>query len=406
MASSFRLTPNIAKGGDTLRCEVQGITKQSDYQGKTFSIQINELDSGKDGGKAGNKNDVLAEFSATIVNTGSKEEPKLAFDRVARTDTLPTDFPIAEVRNSPEGETLSYAPDWKTPHFMLNFATASGSGTSFRILIRGDAGEREGYVYEIGIKVLTSGRIFFDSAKTPTALDCSDFLSHNCVQASKMFMADHQEMVVQRSMGLNYGSDFKKPSLQVDMAGYDLKVTSCIGYQLDAAGMGHAKTMAEADWKKIKSFMVQGKGTTIFKGYEDAGWEGLYYNPDVNHAADRDQEHSYSYSTAKKHSKYYGIKVVDCIINYNPNSIYEDGTDIPPASRTPKESTKVTKLGKVPFGVMLARGGRHTAMILSGRVYEVHYSQGPRDLDLYGSTDFETEWPWYSGIIMVPPGHW
>jgi len=364
------------------------------------------LDTGKDGGRAGNKNDLLAEFSATIVNTGSKQEPKLSFERVSRMDHYPTDFPKTEVRKTPEGEPLSYTPTWKTPHFLLAFAAASGTTDSFRILIRGDAGEREGYIYEIGFKVLVSGKVFHDSSKMSMTLDCTGYLSHNCVQAAKMFMADHQEMVVKRSMGLNYGSDFNAPSLEVDKIGYDLKVTSCIGYQLDSVGTGHSKTMAEADWKRIRSFMVEGRGTTIFKGYEDAGWEGLYYNPDVVHAADRDQEHPYSYSTAKKQSKYYGIKVVDCIINYNPNSIYEDGEEIPATSRTPKDLIKTAKLKTIPFGVMLARGGRHTAMIMSGRVYEVHYSQGPRDLNLYGSTDFETEWPWYSGIIMVPPGHW
>ena len=406
MASSFRLTPNIAKGGDTLRCEVQGITKQSDYQGKTFSIQINELDSGKDGGKAGNKNDLLAEFSATIVNTGSKQEPKLAFENVSRTDTLPTELPKAEIRKSPEGDILSYTPDWKTPHFMLTFATASGSSNPFRILMRGDAGEREGYAYEIGFKVLIANRAVFDSSKMPLSLDCSDYLAHNCVEGALTQMRDHQELVVKRGIGLRYGSDCEYTDLEADKTSYKITSSDCITYQTEAAALGHEKSLANMDWIRIKSHMKSGKGTLLFKGYVEAGWIGLYYNPDIKHPADRDDEHPASYRSVAKMGKYYDIPVTDSVVNYSPTLVYDDGAAILPAEVTAKDAVNLEKLKKVPFGVMIVRGGRHTAILMKGKVYEVHWKKGPRDLDLYGVSDFETEWEWLSGMIMVPPGKW
>jgi hypothetical protein len=406
MASSFRLTPNLAKGGDLLRLEVHGISKLSEYQGKSFSLQFFELDSGKEGGRAGNKNDLLAEFSVTVVNSGSKKEPKLVFEKVSRTDHFPTDFPKAEVRKTPEGEELSYAPTWKTPHFLLTFATASGTTDSFRIFIRGDVGEREGYVYEIGFKVLVSGKVFFDSFKMSMTLDCTGFLSHNCVQATKMLMADHQEMVVKRGIGLRFGSDCDYPDLPADRKKFHLSVTSCITYQLEAAALGHEKTAANLDWLQIKSSMRDGKGTFLFKGYAKAGWIGLYYNPDTENPADGEQEHPASYRIGGKAGTYYDVPVTDCIIDYVPTTVRDDGTPVPAANITKRVNDKLDKLKKVPFGVILARGGMHTAILMLGRVYEVHWKKGPRDLELYESCDFETEWQWLSGMIMVPPGSW
>lgn len=413
MVSSFRLYPNVINGGDSIKLQVEGISKPADYQGKSFTIQFFELDAGKDKSKAGSKNDLLAEFTSGVTNTGTKDAPKLVFEKVSRVDSLSSALPPSETRKTPEGEILSFSPDWKTPHFMLTFATATGSSSTFRILIRGDAGEREGYVYEIGFKVLLAGKVVFDSSKMATTLDCTEYLldcteylSHNCVQAAKMLMADHQEMVVKRGIGLRFGSDCDYADLPADRKKFQLAVTSCITYQLESAALGHAKSGANPDWMQIKTSMVNGKGTYLFKGYAKAGWIGLYYNPDSKNPADGDQEHPASHRIVSKTGMYYDVPVSDSILDYVPTTMLDNGTPIAPANQTKRVTDKLDKLKKVPFAVILARGGLHTAILMQGRVYEVHWKKGPRDLELYESSDFETEWPWLSGMIMVPPGSW
>ncbi len=169
------------------------------------------------------------------------------------------------------------------------------------------------------------------------------------------------------------------------------------------------------------------------------GWIGLYYNPDTLLPGDKPAfipsmpkknsvyfedwkskyymwtEHSVSYVTAKKQKVYKGIPVSDFIIDYRPTSKLwdldnrdDDGNykDIPVVSPTISKTDKVNRLKKVPFGFLLARGGRHAALISYGKVYEVHYTAEPWSEKLIEVKDFETEWGWFSGIIIVPPKSW
>lgn len=398
------MNPNAASGGDTLTLEVHGFMNPSDYQGKVFEVRLLEMDAGQDKGGPSSKDDQLATFQVEVINFGSAIVPKLAFDKVVRTDLFPSVIPAESPRFSAEGHPLTFSPDFKLPHFKICFATKAGKSPEFLILLKGDPGERESYVYEIFLEIKVAGKVAFTSASMPTSLDCKNFLNHNCMRAALMQLVDHREMVNTRGVGLRYGSDCTDPTLTTDKATYKLSVTSCIDFLLEATATGHEKSLATADWIRIRSFMRGGKGTFLFKGFEDAGWIGLYYNPDVYNPADQEQEHPYSYSMVKRQAKYYDLKVRSSIINYRPTATFEDGTS--PKKVTALESSEVAKLKGVPFGVLMARGGRHTALIMSGVVFEVHYNFSARDADLYTATDFEADWPWMSGIIMVPPGFW
>ncbi len=66
----------------------------------------------------------------------------------------------------------------------------------------------------------------------------------------------------------------------------------------------------------------------------------------------------------------------------------------------------VKELKQIPFGLVLARGGKHAAVISYGEVYEVHLEREPLDKELIDVKDFKTQWPWLSGVIMVPPDNW
>jgi hypothetical protein len=419
MISSFRMTPNVTKGGETLTLEVQGVSKTSEYLGKVFTIRIIEVDVGRDNGNSGTKNDALAEFSAEITNTGTRANPKLYFEKATRTDTNPASLPPVIPRKSLQGDALSFVPDWKVAHLNLNFSTSTGPSGNFLILIRGEPGERENYSYEIGFQILVEGKSFFDSTKTPTLLDCSESVASNCKMAALALFSDHKELIIKRGIGTHYGSNYEPPDPAVfakQKSDYQLGKISCIGYLLEAGKYGHEKTMAIADWKSVLGFMRDGKGTTLAKGLEKVGWEGIYYNLDTFNPIDKGyayntphlkwEEHSYSYSVAKKNRRYYGLIVHDLLINFRPTEKYWD--DTPVLKKTNKESAKVSKLKSIPFGFLNAWGGEHTAIVVSGDVYEVHWSKGPDEADLFEKKDFETQWgwPWLTGIIHVPPGSW
>jgi hypothetical protein len=398
------MNPNAAAGGDTLTLEVHGFMNPADYQGKVFEVRILEADAGQDKGRPSSKNDLLATFQAEVINYGTMMAPKLAFDKVVRTDYFPSMLPPESPRISAEGHPLAFEPNFKLPHFKVCLATKAGKSPEFLVLIKGDPGERESYVYEIIFEIMVARKVVFSSATMPAFLDCKNFLNHNCIRAALMQIVDHREMVNTRGVGLRYGSDCTEPTLTTDKAAYKLSVTSCIDFLLEATALGHEKSLAKADWKRIRSFMREGKGTLLFKGFEEAGWIGLYYNPDIHNSSDKLREHSFSYEMVQKHAKYYDLKVRASIINYRPTKTFDDGMS--PKSVTPLDSSHVAKLKGVPFGVLVAKGGRHTALIMSGVVYEVHWEMSARDVDLYTATDFEADWPWLSGLIMVPPGFW
>jgi hypothetical protein len=419
MTASFRLTPNVAKGSDTLTLEVQGFSKSTEYQAKVFNVQICELDAGQDYGNAGSKNDVLAEFSAEIINTGSKDAPKLFFDKVKRTDTFTNTIPPAPPRHTAEGDLLSFVPEWTPPHFRFVFATSAGSSAPFLILIQGETGEREAYKYEIGFKILSAGTVVYDSGKSHTSLDCCKLLATNCKSASLALYNDHREMVAKRGIGTYYGSNYSPDNaakFAKQKTDFHIGKISCIEYLLEAGKKGHEKSLAIADWKLILNSLDLGKGTTLAKGLEKIGWSGIYYNLDTENPMDKNYvyntkhyswtEHSFTYRIAKSKRRYYELVVHDMIINFRPTEKYWDGT--PVQKITTKDSTKISKLKKIPFGFLNARGGEHTAIVMSGSVYEVHFSRGPDELELFAISDFETQWgwPWLTGIIHVPPGLW
>ena len=70
-----------------------------------------------------------------------------------------------------------------------------------------------------------------------------------------------------------------------------------------------------------------------------------------------------------------------------------------------EDLTGVEQLKKVPFFFGLARGGTHTFVGQNGRVNEFHWDRNPDDKTAIEERPL-TEFPWNSGILMVPPGSW
>jgi len=178
-------------------------------------------------------------------------------------------------------------------------------------------------------------------------------------------------------------------------------------------------------------------GTELAKVLVDEGWIALYYNPDTVLPKDKPAiippkeeikkldlrflwfdffvgwaEHVESYNVVKEKKNYYNIPITDMILDYNPTTELKDirfsslNATVLVDSPTVKKTDKVEKLKQIPFGLLLARGGQHSAIISYGKVYEVHHAAGPVNKKLIDVKDFETEWDWLSGVILVPPGSW
>jgi hypothetical protein len=420
MANSIRFIPNTSSSAGTIDLRIEGITQVDALVDKNILIEVYEIDYKQDGGISGKSNDLLATFTAVIRKGSNNTAPVFFFNSVVRTDSNPSVLPIDPPRSVSNADsskkwTLPFTPKWQYPHFNIRFVTSpSGTNVSspFLILFQSQAVEREKYIYEIGVTIKQDKKIFFDSTRSPAFIDCNVALANNCAEATRLYMQDHIDLIGLRTIGTNYGSEYvpsNQAIFQTEKTTYKLQQTSCIDYVLSAFELGHQKTFASKDWSFIKSFLSEGKGTTLAKGLEKNGWIGLYYNPDVKNPYDMTagatkSEHSYSYVVAKKSRIYYDLRVRDLVINYRPTTTFQDGRT--PKTVTPKESAKVDLLKKVTFGFVIAKGGMHTALLHSGNVYEVHWDQGPREISVYQASDFQSLWPWLSGMIYVPKGAW
>ena len=175
------------------------------------------------------------------------------------------------------------------------------------------------------------------------------------------------------------------------------KESSCIGWALENVGAAYAAAGKSARWKEIVSTVAAkgSKGTDLAKELKKDGWEAVYWNPDAKHPDDSNPEHSFSATQVARGNGYYGIAVDHTVENYRPTS----------GQGTKEDQTGTAKLDKVPFFFGLAKGGMHTFVGRQGKVNEFHWSEMPNSTNAIQERQLK-EFPWNSGLIMVPPGSW
>ena len=141
------------------------------------------------------------------------------------------------------------------------------------------------------------------------------------------------------------------------------------------------------------------KGTSLIDELrKQGGWKVLYWNPDTKFVDKKrdntdDTEHKYSADVARTKGTYYDIPLETdkMIVDYSPKA----GTG------TARNDVAIDKLRKIPFGVIAARGGMHIAMLVSGIVYEVHWTEQCTSEEVFAATSLE-KWGWLSGIVAAP----
>ncbi len=431
MVCSFRMIPNAIKGSESCSLIYEGSTEPANVIGKKIHIKIMEID--KDG-----KNDLLAEFESAIGKGGSFNYGKFLPDRTTRTDSENHILPSPEIINDSTGNSLPVPLEFKPAYFSLKLW---GIQTPFIILMKGDKGEIEDSVFEIGISILMDGAEIFNSFKMPVLVDCNNLLGENCINAALFFKRNHDSLLNSRGVGTHFGnkypyfeqmngsadysadpnfSDTIYKKFKSDKTKYQLKTTSCIDYVKESMSLGFSKTGFGKDWEKIWKKVTKGRGDLLAAALVEYGWEAYYYNPDVFHPVDDGPpnteesklatEHTYSYMVAQKSKIYYGVKLKGTITNYFPSSITNQLSvrNVKQFFRKPSSETVQKNIDsqilKKPFGLIIARGGKHTAMFSQSKVFEVHWDISPW-LDspcLFSVCDFVREWPWNSGIIVFP----
>jgi hypothetical protein len=180
--------------------------------------------------------------------------------------------------------------------------------------------------------------------------------------------------------------------------------TDCTEYTVQVlretfAAKGQAATFTKILAAANKSSGGKLKGTKLIQELQtQAGWKVVYWNPDTKFVDKKpggadDTEHTYSAQVAGSKGTYYDIPIEKdkMVTDYSPK-----GT-----TGTRQDVTSLEKLKKVPFGILTARGGMHMAMLISGVVFEVHYTAECTSRNVFDATPLES-WAWLSGVVAAP----
>lgn len=240
--------------------------------------------------------------------------------------------------------------------------------------------------------------------------DFGQQLAAGGAQSIAMRMQQHTESIEKTGVGTYYGdhSSFKSMDANAKKEWIAAnakpgttpptpKESSCIGWAMENVGAAYAAAGKSARWKEIQAHVVANgsKGTELAKELKKDGWEAVYWNPDAKNPDDGNAEHSFSAVQVARGNGYYGIKVDHTVQNYRPTA----------GKSTTEDQTGTAKLDKVPFFFGLAKGGMHTFVGREGKVNEFHWSEMPNSGHAIEERKLK-EFPWNSGVIMVPPGTW
>ncbi len=461
MICCFGLDPNDIKGGEVMGFTVQGLSEPGKVVGKKCIVKLWEIDTLVGKRKETTPDDLLAEFETVIMKGSRKNNFFFDLEKTKRIDTFPAGLPAPEYRNDAKGGRLPVPLKYTPPYFEVFFdsgAPRPKDSDLHTILIRSDKNEIELFNHEIGFSVELEGQMIFDARKIVQYVVCANILAENCKNAADFIIDNHIKLIEGRKCGTHYGNMFSyrykneneylrevarfnsdaaetkkglwenelKMIFDEQNQRYCIKMTSCIDFVLETMEMGFSKSLMAPEWNKIRRCISNKKsGQELAKGLTDVGWVALFYTPDSIHYYDQDIDgvHKSSFENAKKNRQYGndGIKpvvpVFDFIINYSPTTYYEDGSvETNPIKR---ELDQIKKLQDIPFAFLLAKYGYHTALLIKGKVYEVHWDEGPssknlieNEKDFYfeplppGSTITSTSWEWLSGLIVIPREYW
>lgn len=210
---------------------------------------------------------------------------------------------------------------------------------------------------------------------------------------AKRMDVEHDLKITERGCGKFIGTKaFRGPDVPADV-----KAADCTTYVVDVLRDTFRLQGKSAEFNRVMARAIAAspnglKGTELIKALQmEQGWTAIFWAPDTS-TSDAGGEHRYAAHVAKTKGTYYKIPVdvTKSILNYRP----ED------ASKTP-DLTNIERLKKLPFAVLAAKGGSHMSLVLDGKVYEVHWSDGCESMRLIEDTELQ-KWGWNSGVLAGP----
>jgi Domain of unknown function (DUF4157) len=191
--------------------------------------------------------------------------------------------------------------------------------------------------------------------------------------------------------------------------------TDCTEFVLEVLRETFAMNGASEAWKRVEqkygllSYKHQkpGKlsGLDVAAALQsECDWKGIYWaaNPRFNYPGEGGG-HKQTYDEARQKGTYYGHH--DESKEHPGVAIEKDKlvTDYRPApkSTTAKNTYGLDNLSEVPFGVIVAGGGTHMALLVHGIVYEVHWEEACSANQVITATPLST-WGWLSGAFVAP----
>jgi hypothetical protein len=299
----------------------------------------------------------------------------------------------------------------------------------------------------------------FRSSALP--IHCHNILAHNLRVAAEGMLLAHDEMIYHRlkatvvvpghrpassllisggsfsdAVGTHYGTDWvknvfvKKGSQQARFVykhaeKHRLQYMSCMEYPLQVGQIGFARTFGapkvvagarpvNAMWKRYRGSMPKSNATfvPICRELVRAGWISVYFNPDTrNPGMEGKWDKRYHLTTARlacrEPGTYKGIPVHDRLVDYRLTST-PTGRRVLTVAQSLRLSTQLTQLANVEFAFIITADAKsaHCAMLIWGKVHEVHYGQGPDESFLFDNGRKLEEWPWGSGLFVTPRGQW
>lgn len=213
-----------------------------------------------------------------------------------------------------------------------------------------------------------------------------------------------------------YDCDLFGPYKDFEARFKDWYRTDCQTYILDVLKYAFEKTGRRDLYRGMMgAFRKEGTtGTVMSKYLARNGWEAYLFMPDTDNPADGKPAHAKMYQNSKKSRTWWGVPLVDFIVNYNPTPDLKGGAkQLTPRDEAGKK--KFDSLSNVTFSVCVFTEGLHTALHSKGMVYEVHWDvlseqsrvDNPNYTRFYESELYEHSplwgFGWLEGIIVIPP---